>query len=124
MTEDSYRESYKRPIIDFYVGVDLGQANDYTALSIIEVTRGYRGLDEGGHYVDYLGDPEEFKYNVTWLERFRRGTPYPKQVKFVQTTIANIPVSGKGTVARGDGRVFTVVDKTGVGVAVFDIMVA
>jgi hypothetical protein len=56
--------------MSFYVGLDLGQAQDYTALSVIEA--------------------KEDKYQVRHLQRFRIGTPYPTIVGDVTKMMATL----------------------------------
>jgi len=56
---------------NFYVGLDLGQAADYTAVSVIESVEGM--------------------YQVRHLQRFRIGTPYPDVVAQVQKMMAELP---------------------------------
>ncbi len=79
---------------DFFVGLDLGQANDYTALSILE--------REGNH--------NEAIFNVRFLERVR-GAPYPTIVNKVLKILSNPTMQGATLV----------VDQTGVGAPVVDL---
>ncbi|NPV62811.1 MAG: hypothetical protein HPY61_09320 [Methanotrichaceae archaeon] len=80
----------------FFVGLDLGQANDYTALSILE------RLAEGGR---------EATYHVRHLERVRN-VPYPDIVAKV-TAMVNTPPLASSSVL--------VIDQTGVGAPVVDL---
>ncbi|MRR31318.1 hypothetical protein EG834_13580 [bacterium] len=80
---------------DFYVGLDLGQASDYTALSVLE-----RIKPEG-----------EAHYHIRHLERVR-GVPYPAIVDKVAAMLHNPSLEGKAVL---------VADATGVGVAVIDL---
>lgn len=56
--------------MSFYVGLDLGQASDYTALSVIEA--------------------KDEQYQVRHLQRFRIGTPYPTIVSDVGKMLATL----------------------------------
>jgi hypothetical protein len=75
------------------VSVDLGQMNDFTAVSVI------RSVDVEG----------QSQYHLVHLERFKLHTPYPLQVQRVREILKQIedPV--------------LVIDRTGVGVAVSDL---
>lgn len=81
----------------FVVGLDLGQANDYTALSILE-----RGI---------LPGTEGTGYQVRYLKRIRQ-VPYPQIVKKVAALMRSPPLEGNASL---------VVDQTGVGRAVVDL---
>jgi hypothetical protein len=82
----------------FYIGLDLGQAQDYTALSVVEVISEKRG-------------ERSFKiFHVRHLHRYPLGTPYPEIVASVLTLSDKIR-SGK-----------LVVDATGVGRPVIDLL--
>ena len=81
----------------FYVGLDLGQAQDYTALSVIE----------------RQGSEEPTAYHVRHLERLRLGTPYPTVVDRVVTLMQHQPLRGHAEL---------VVDATGVGAPVVDLL--
>jgi len=69
----------------FYVGLDLGQSNDYTAVSVLE----------------HVGDA----YHVRHLERVR-GLPYPVIVAKVGEIMQSPALAGQAAL---------VVDQTGVG---------
>lgn len=81
---------------DFYLGLDLGQASDYTAIVILERV---------------AGDPAS--YHLRHIERPRLGTPYPAIVARVKELTETDPLTGKCTV---------VADATGVGAAVIDML--
>ncbi len=78
---------------EFYIGLDLGQAQDYTALAVIERVRD-----------DYQG---------RHLERFRLGTTYPAIVQRVTEIVSAEPLAGQA---------WLVVDATGVGRPVLDML--
>ena len=80
--------------MQFYVGLDLGQVQDYSALTVLE----------------WL--PNEYSYAVRHLRRFPLGTPYPRICDEVRALVLRPPLVGK---------VQLVVDATGVGRPVLDI---
>lgn len=79
----------------YILGVDLGQAKDFTALSVLEI----KSLNE---------------YHVNHLERLELGTPYPTQISRI-TDLYNA--------LKAMGKVQMIVDGTGVGRAVVDGLV-
>jgi hypothetical protein len=81
----------------FFVGLDLGQANDYTALSVLE-----RQQPAGG---------TEVSYHVRHLERVRNA-PYPRIVEKVTAMLQAPPLAGESVL---------VVDETGVGAPITDL---
>lgn len=94
---------------EYFVGVDLGQKQDYTAVCVVE-----------RRAVTY-DDPDpvtwqrrkEVQYHLRHMERIALGTPYPEVVERVRK------------VARGPavlGRCELVVDATGVGGPVVDLL--
>lgn len=85
----------------FYVGLDLGQANDYTAICIAEDVSESRSA----------GD---LKLNVRHLERFR-DVLYPDVADRVETLLTREPLRS------AKPRSELVIDATGVGPAVTDI---
>jgi hypothetical protein len=84
--------------IKFLVGLDLGQASDYTALAILQRT--------------ITANPREKLFAVRHLERFPLGTSYPTICDYVADLFDEAPLSN-GTLA---------VDQTGVGRAVVDLI--
>ena len=81
---------------EFFIGLDLGQASDYTALIIIQ------RLIEAGASI----------YHVRRLERIR-GEPYPDIAKKVLAVQKAPALAGKADL---------VVDQTGVGRPVVDLL--
>lgn len=79
----------------FFIGLDLGQANDYTALSVLEKLAG-------------AGGPH---YQCRHLERVRN-VPYPDVVKTVGNMMRSPALAGGAAL---------VVDQTGVGAPVVDL---
>ena len=80
---------------DFFVGVDLGQSNDYTAVAVIT------GLQYHDHY------------RCVFLERVR-GIGYPAIIKKIENLVHSEPICM--------GNLHLVVDKTGLGAPVVDMM--
>jgi hypothetical protein len=126
----------------YYLGLDLGQARDYSALAIIEeqlwVDPGWvddvlysqdfdNGLSEGWvspaaitphqvgealWHIPQFGRPANVPLAVRHLERFELGTSYADVVARVGTIVRSGMLQGK--------RGVLLVDKTGVGSAVLD----
>ncbi len=84
----------------YFAGLDLGQMSDYTALAVLERTK--------------HGEEERCvrRYAVRHLERWPLRTPYPNIVAAVVKRYGAGPLTGS---------VLTV-DRTGVGVAVYDML--
>lgn len=83
-------------MIEYLVGLDLGQANDYTALCVIE-----------------RAPTRPATYALRHLERPVLGTPYPAIAARVKTLTEAAPLVG---------RCVVVVDATGVGAPVVDLL--
>jgi hypothetical protein len=84
-------------MLKFVVGVDLGQASDYTAISVLERLK--------------IDGRKEYTYHVRHLER-ARGEPYPSIVARV-TKMVHSPML--------EGNTELVIDQTGCGRPVFDM---
>ena len=97
----------RRP--SFYVGVDLGQAQDYTAVAVVE-------RDE---LVFNERDPvtwsflEETRFHLRHLERVPLGSSYLNVAEHVWRMVQRAPLAG---------NVKVVVDATGVGAPVVDLL--
>jgi hypothetical protein len=87
---------------EFFCGLDLGQANDPSALCVAQ------RLTAPDHARPY-------SYHVRHLERFPLGTSYPAVVTRVRTLLARPPLEGAVTLA---------LDYTGVGRPVSDMFAA
>jgi len=107
------------PNPDTLVGVDLGQARDYTAITITE--RGHRlvGDPYNADTRDRRGRPTvearqrvEPEYQCRHLERLPLGMPYPDQVKRIIKLTKRL-----------GGSPLIIADQTGVGRAVVDLLV-
>ena len=99
----------------FYVGLDLGQARDLSAMVILErIWR--RGLVDGRGRALLL-------HHIRYAMRYERGTPYPDVVQHVaETFYENEDIFYyEDNVPRSSGRPPQIaIDATGVGVAVRD----
>jgi len=85
--------------MQFFMGLDLGQSNDYTALCILEKTTPQ-------------GQQAQPIHHCRHLQRFPLGTKYPAIVAAVQTMLATPDLKGKCEL---------VVDASGVGRPVVDM---
>jgi hypothetical protein len=97
---------------DFFVGADLGQSQDPTALALVERAE-YRG---NWNAVNYAYDIKA-AINLRYLVRLPLGTTYPNVVGRIQE------VMGSKTLESGTSR-HLVVDATGVGRPVIDLLQA
>ncbi len=86
----------------FYVGLDLGQRQDFSALAVVE--------REEQRFAWMAGTRE---LSVRHLERMELGTPYPRVVKRVCDVMLHPKIAGKSRL---------VVDATGVGAPVVDLL--
>jgi hypothetical protein len=107
---------------DFYVGLDLGQVSDYTAMAIVERTEPAAiqsptpgGLPIGMAAPARAASRPEARLDVVHLERFPLGTPYPTMVEHVAAMM------GRPEIAAPTGWPRLVVDATGVGRPVVDL---
>lgn len=106
-----------------YLGLDLGQAHDFSALAIVERDRppalagGQDGYDQYGHMDPVAPDePGPAAYAVRHLERFPLKTPYPAIVAAVAGTVGRLAARAPAPHLR------LVVDMTGVGRPVVDLL--
>jgi len=83
----------------FFIGLDLGQVQDYTALTIIEKI--------------YPPD-EEYLYHLRHIERFPLHTSYPDVVDKVKEYLKSF---------QADDSVYLVIDSTGVGLGIMDMFI-
>ena len=92
-----------------WIGVDLGQRRDYSAIAVVE------RIYEHSTAQDFIqtGADGQWWFRVRLLERIRRMTPYPEVVERVRE-IANMPLIAMGRTV--------VVDGTGVGAPVVDLL--
>ncbi len=110
----------------FFFGLDLGQAQDYTAIAIVErleipinrreVSRLRRTRDGSGLLAStrcVIWDRLERRFLVRFLQRFRLGTSYPDIVARVTDLVNRRSLRG---------RTYLAVDSTGVGRPVVDML--
>jgi hypothetical protein len=95
-----------------YVGLDLGQERNYTAMAVLE-RKWYQGtvaefIASGGR--GYQG---EYRYRVVGLDRCSLGTPYTTVVEWVKRLLAPYSANNIGVL---------VVDATGCGSPVMDML--
>ena len=93
----------------YFVGLDLGQSRNYSALVVVE--RAEILLDEMD-WVTYERRRRR-RYRVTFLELVRLGTPYPDVVDRVREVMRAPALAGRCTL---------VMDATGVGAPVLDML--
>jgi len=89
----------------FIISADLGQAGDYTAISIIE----------------YVQNRDKKEYHLRWIERPELGTTYPDIVCRLRELANSEQVKGAGERGRAKERAI-VIDYTGVGRPFWDIL--
>jgi hypothetical protein len=100
----------------YTVGLDLGKMSDYSAMAFLEERDRPEGMEA-----------ERPVFDVTYLHRWRIGTPYPKIVSSVKTLLEGERFlhrsyqGGGKLVLRRVSRVTLAVDATGVGVPVVDM---
>lgn len=87
---------------DYFVGLDLAQSHDFSALAIAERS-GHAGLP---------------RYTVRHLERIPRNTRYPEVVRFTMNTLRWLRGLRAGHIPP---KLWLTLDKTGVGAAVADL---
>jgi hypothetical protein len=88
-----------------FIGLDLGQAKDFTALGIIECVRTVRN-----------GEDEISQLNCIHLQRWQLRTPYPKIVSDVVRMVNKL-----SPVQSPDYKPVLAIDATGVGAPVVDL---
>lgn len=101
----------------FIVGIDLGQARDYTAVCVLEkVTPEWQQGFVGWSFEARTAHRERSKplYHVRHIDRLPLGTSYPAVVEYVKTLLQQEPL--KSAVAQ------IVADATGCGRPVIDML--
>jgi hypothetical protein len=96
------------------VGLDLGQKHDYTAISVLERTRVVYNRRDPVTY-DFLSATRSF---VRHVERVPLGTTWATVVERVKSLVAELAAEPY----TGAGRPVLVVDATGVGGPVVDML--
>jgi hypothetical protein len=106
MRDNSFKVERERRVI----GLDLGRVQDYTAISIVE-----KGIALLGKWDPvWFREETQMYMAVRYLERVPRGTPYPDVVDRLDVILKNFPEEEKPS--------YIVVDSTGVGAPVVDMM--
>ncbi|MBL8176541.1 MAG: terminase family protein [Bryobacterales bacterium] len=93
----------------YFIGVDFGQSEDYTAICIIERAEILAGPRSPMTY-DW---PRRMLYTVRYLERFPLGTPYPDIIDAICRLVRNSALIGRCQI---------IVDGTGVGTPVVQML--
>jgi hypothetical protein len=94
--------------MSFFIGLDLGQKRDYTALGIVETTALYTGMDWRTY------ERQHARYvNVRHLERVRLGTTYLAVVERMRQVVNSRELIG---------RCSLVMDATGLGGPVLEML--
>ncbi len=93
--------------LDFIIGVDLGQARDYTAIAVLQRFEELTGEAEKGRWTTTI------RYEMPHLERPPLGTSYPAIIERVKALKGQLP---------GHKRLKILVDQTGCGRPVVDLM--
>ena len=116
-------ENYQLESLGFYVGLDLGQSQDYTAIIVVEalryVPRGTNVIRDPSQ-VDLSGPNERAKpasdpfYHARYIARVPLGTSYVEIVRHVkEDIIARI---------RPQHNIHLIVDSSGVGAGIVDMI--
>src|SRR5260221_11944849 len=85
--------------VTYFVGLDLGQRRDPSALAVVERAEILLDMD----YVTYERR-RSMRYRVRFLERVRLGTPYPDVVGRVRGVLGGAGVAGRGAPGVGWAR--------------------
>src|SRR5262245_4457864 len=93
----------------FVIGVDLGQQHDYTAVAILESIELVHNDRDPVTYERR----REHRTRLLHLHRVKLGTPYPDVVRAIKDIAASPTLAGRCTL---------VVDATGVGAPVVDLL--
>lgn len=93
----------------YFIGIDLGQAQDYTAICVIERAEIITGPRS---HMTYEW-PRDRVLTVRHLERFPLGTPYPDIIQAICRLARNPIIAGNSQI---------IIDGTGVGAPVIDML--
>ena len=93
----------------FFVGLDLGQMRDHSALAVVERDEIFVGEMDHATYER----PRVRRFRVRYLERLALGTSYPTVVERVRQVVRQRPLMSRCTL---------IMDATGVGTPVLDLM--
>jgi hypothetical protein len=101
----------------FVVGVDVGQVRDFTAVAVNEVYHGHQKVMQQARF---QAEPSEARrqrlsrHHIRFLERLPLSTPYPDMIRRVGEIMDRLPPMERPPAL--------VVDQTGVGRPVLDMM--
>ena len=95
-------------MVTFFLGLDLGQMRSPTALALVERAQVYKGRDMVTYESIW-----DLRFRVRHLERVALGTPYPSVVDRVRDLVRRPELAGRCTL---------VMDATGVGAPVLDLL--
>ena len=97
---------------NYFIGVDLGQQRDFTAIAVVERLE---TVSQTFEWVKYARVEKSLTttYRLRHLERVKLGTPYPQVVQRIRNVARSGFLSGRCTV---------VADATGVGAPVVDLL--
>src|SRR5260221_2075206 len=98
--------------IQFFVGLDLGQRQSSTAIAVVERSQEREQMTDWITYEEFWV-PDPPKFAVRHVERVRLGTSYVEIVARTRSLVMRDELRG---------RTRLVVDSTGVGVAVVDLI--
>ncbi len=106
--------SYPRETIarDFYLGLDIGQAQDYTAITVVESLR----------LVSTVRDPLYLTFPESWQHRVRHMQRLPLQTPFHQVVDQVVELIGKLRGATRIRNIELVVDATAVGSPIVEML--
>ena len=94
-----------------YIGLDLGQSNDFTAISLLERETVRVGFDHA------LWEPvTETRLLLRHIERIPLKTPYDQIVRYLRSFVTRP--------AFEDRKIYLVVDASGIGRPVYDLILA
>jgi len=97
--------------VRYYVGLDLGQRRDYTALVVLE--HSFKTFWGDQWLYARPGETGTTTRLVRMIERIRLGTPYPEIVEWVQDIVNHVQFQNRAVLT---------VDATGVGAPVVDLL--
>src|SRR3712207_613416 len=99
----------------FYLGLDLGQTTDYTAVILVEQTKDEQMVEEppaAGSPWTWRRPRTVYRYAVRGIKRYQLQTPYPTIVEDVCQLL-------QAPAVRSDSRL--IIDGSGVGRSVVDL---
>jgi hypothetical protein len=101
------------PLRRFVMGVDLAQSVDFTAIAVVEHCRAPHDNFDVDFATNVLRQRADERFDLVYLERVKRGTPYPEIVQHVASLLARDPLRTNGC--------DLVIDATGVGRPVYEL---